>query len=218
MLATRAADDLVCLAFVNTVGGQDELIFDGQSFVFNENGECVGAGPEPFEEDLLVVDLDLDEVFRARLHDSRRRKEKLRSHRGPVDAASRSPRCPTPRAARSCRRARCRRPRAGGGDLPGPRARHARLRHEERLHATWCSGCPAASTRRWWPPSRATRWAPPTSPGSPCPRRFPRRHAPGRGAARPEPRHRVPAPARSRRCSRRTSGPSPSPSRDSRRT
>ena len=36
MLATRAADDQVCLAFVNTVGGQDELVFDGQSFVFNE--------------------------------------------------------------------------------------------------------------------------------------------------------------------------------------
>jgi NAD+ synthase (glutamine-hydrolysing) len=77
MLATRAADDLVCLAFVNCVGGQDELIFDGQSFVFNEKGECVGRA-RAFEEDLLVVDLDLDEVFRARLHDSRRRKEKLR--------------------------------------------------------------------------------------------------------------------------------------------
>ena len=78
MLATRAADDLVCVAFVNLVGGQDELVFDGQSFVFNERGECV-ARARAFEEDLLVVDLDLDEVFRARLHDSRRRKEKLRT-------------------------------------------------------------------------------------------------------------------------------------------
>jgi NAD+ synthase (glutamine-hydrolysing) len=78
MLATRAADDLVCLAFVNTVGGQDELIFDGQSFVFNEKGECVARG-KAFEEDFVVADLDLDEVFRARLHDSRRRKEKLRA-------------------------------------------------------------------------------------------------------------------------------------------
>ena len=58
------------------VGGQDELVFDGQSFVFNEQGECVGRG-RTFEEDLLVADLDLDDVFRARLHDSRRRKEKL---------------------------------------------------------------------------------------------------------------------------------------------
>jgi NAD+ synthase (glutamine-hydrolysing) len=78
MLATRAADDLVCLAFVNMVGGQDELIFDGQSFVFNERGERI-ARARAFEEDLVVTDLDLDEVFRARLHDSRRRKEKLRT-------------------------------------------------------------------------------------------------------------------------------------------
>ena len=78
MLATRAADDLVCLCFVNTVGGQDELVFDGQSLVFNEKGERIARG-KAFEEDLLVADLDLDEVFRARLHDSRRRKEKLRN-------------------------------------------------------------------------------------------------------------------------------------------
>ena len=78
MVATRAADDLVCLAFVNTVGGQDELVFDGQSLIFNEKGERIARG-RAFEEDLLVADLDLDEVFRARLHDSRRRKERLRS-------------------------------------------------------------------------------------------------------------------------------------------
>jgi len=78
MLATRAADDLVCLAFVNTVGGQDELVFDGQSFIFNEKGERIARG-RAFEEDLVVADLDLDNVFRARLHDSRRRKEKQRS-------------------------------------------------------------------------------------------------------------------------------------------
>src|SRR3984893_15059625 len=82
MLATRAAADLVCLPFVNTVGGQDELIFDGQSLMFNEKGECVARG-KAFEEDFVVADLDLDEVFRARLHDSRRRKEKLRATEAP---------------------------------------------------------------------------------------------------------------------------------------
>ena len=76
MLATRAVDDLVCLAFVNMVGGQDELVFDGQSFIFNEKGECIARG-EAFEEDLVTADLDLDRVFHARLHDPRRRKEKL---------------------------------------------------------------------------------------------------------------------------------------------
>src|SRR6266700_1887568 len=81
MLATRASDDIVCLAFVNTVGGQDELVFDGHSFIFNEKGEVVARG-RAFEEDLVVADVDLDQVFRARLHDSRRRKEKLRSETG----------------------------------------------------------------------------------------------------------------------------------------
>jgi len=60
------------------VGGQDELVFDGQSFIFDERGERVARG-RAFEEDLVVADLELDNVFRARLHDSRRRKEKLRS-------------------------------------------------------------------------------------------------------------------------------------------
>ena len=78
MVATRAADDLVCLAFVNLVGGQDELVFDGASLIVNERGELVARGRQ-FEEDFVVADLDLEAVFRARLHDSRRRKEKLRA-------------------------------------------------------------------------------------------------------------------------------------------
>jgi NAD+ synthase (glutamine-hydrolysing) len=77
MLATRAADDLVCVAFVNLVGGQDELVFDGQSLVFDERGQRVALG-HAFEEDLVVADLDLDAVFRARLHDPRRRQERSR--------------------------------------------------------------------------------------------------------------------------------------------
>jgi NAD+ synthase (glutamine-hydrolysing) len=76
LVSTRAVDDLVCVAYVNMVGGQDELVFDGASLVVNEHGECLARGPM-FEEDLVVADLDLDAVFRARLHDSRRRKEKL---------------------------------------------------------------------------------------------------------------------------------------------
>src|SRR5262249_40871969 len=76
MVATRAADDLVYLAFVNTVGGQDELVFDGASLIVDERGEVVARGRQ-FREDLVCADLDLDAVFRARLRDSRRRKEKL---------------------------------------------------------------------------------------------------------------------------------------------
>ena len=75
MLATRAADTGSIVAYVNLVGGQDELIFDGSSVVFDDQGELI-ARARAFEEDLLIVDLDVDEVFRTRLHDPRRRKER----------------------------------------------------------------------------------------------------------------------------------------------
>src|SRR5713101_3503710 len=94
MVATRAADDIVCLAYVNMVGGQDELVFDGGSLIVNELGECVARGRQ-FEEDLVVADLDLDAAFRARLRDSRRRKEKLAAHE-PVTRVSLAPMTPAP--------------------------------------------------------------------------------------------------------------------------
>src|SRR5688572_3954638 len=72
MLATRAADNVACVAFVNQVGGQDELVFDGSSVVLDEHGDVV-ARARAFEEDLIVADLDLESVFRARLRDPRRR-------------------------------------------------------------------------------------------------------------------------------------------------
>jgi NAD+ synthase (glutamine-hydrolysing) len=75
MLSTRAADSGAIVAYVNLVGGQDELIFDGSSVVFDEQGELLGRA-KAFEEDLLVIDLSIDEVFRTRLHDPRRRKER----------------------------------------------------------------------------------------------------------------------------------------------
>jgi NAD+ synthase (glutamine-hydrolysing) len=76
MLATRAADNVVCMAFCNLVGGQDELVFDGGSVVVNELGEVIARGKQ-FQEDLIVADLDLAAVFRQRLHDPRRRKERI---------------------------------------------------------------------------------------------------------------------------------------------
>jgi NAD+ synthase (glutamine-hydrolysing) len=82
MVATRAADDLVCLAFVNMVGGQDELVFDGASVIVNERGEVVARGRQ-FREELVTADLDLDAVFRARLQDSRRRKESREQESAP---------------------------------------------------------------------------------------------------------------------------------------
>ncbi|MDQ7030593.1 MAG: NAD+ synthase [Ardenticatenia bacterium] len=74
MLATRAADNVAVVAYCNLVGGQDELVFDGHSLVFGPRGELVARAPA-FEEALILVDVDLEEVFRARLHDPRRRKD-----------------------------------------------------------------------------------------------------------------------------------------------
>ncbi len=83
MLATRAADNVAMVAFCNLVGGQDELVFDGNSVIFDERGELVVRGKQ-FEEDLIVADLDVGSVFRQRLHDPRRRKEKLAADVGRV--------------------------------------------------------------------------------------------------------------------------------------
>ncbi len=75
MLATRAMDNLVAVAYVNLIGGQDELVFDGNSLVVDETGRTVARG-RAFEEDLVIADVDADAVFRARLHDTRRRLER----------------------------------------------------------------------------------------------------------------------------------------------
>jgi len=72
MVSTRASDNAVFIAYANMVGGQDELIFDGHSMIFNPRGEVIARGKQ-FEEDLIVADIDLRQVELARLHDPRRR-------------------------------------------------------------------------------------------------------------------------------------------------
>ncbi len=74
MIATRAADNELIVAYLNLVGGQDELVFDGSSLVCDPSGEAIARGPA-FEEALVVVDLDVESVFRSRLRDPRPRKE-----------------------------------------------------------------------------------------------------------------------------------------------
>ncbi len=92
MLATRAADNTVIVVYDNMVGGQDELVFDGGSMIFDEQGALIARSPE-FVEDLLIVDLDTASVFRTRLHDPRRRQERLQSTDGyvPVIVVSEAP-------------------------------------------------------------------------------------------------------------------------------
>ena len=72
MLAVRARDNTCWIAFVNAVGGQDELVFDGHSLVLDQDGEIVARAPA-FEEALLVVDIDPSTAVGRRLTDARRR-------------------------------------------------------------------------------------------------------------------------------------------------
>ena len=61
MLSRRAAANGVFVAYLNAVGGQDELVFDGQSLVVDPKGMVVARAPQ-FEEALMLVDVDADEI------------------------------------------------------------------------------------------------------------------------------------------------------------
>src|SRR3989337_274572 len=53
------------IAYVNLVGGQDELVFDGMSLVVDHLGTVVARGPQ-FQEGLVYCDVDLEAVQQAR--------------------------------------------------------------------------------------------------------------------------------------------------------
>jgi NAD+ synthase (glutamine-hydrolysing) len=55
LIATRARENSVAFAYVNMVGGQDELVFDGQSCAMDAAGRLLARAPQ-FAEDLLVYD------------------------------------------------------------------------------------------------------------------------------------------------------------------
>ncbi len=66
MLGTRAADTAAYVAYCNIVGGQDELVFDGQSTVFDPSGATV-ARAKQFREDMLIADIDVEALRQFRL-------------------------------------------------------------------------------------------------------------------------------------------------------
>lgn len=61
MLSRRAQENGVCIAYVNMVGGQDELVFDGGSLMMDSKGSLLARAAR-FKEDLFMVDLS-DEVL-----------------------------------------------------------------------------------------------------------------------------------------------------------
>ncbi len=75
MLATRANDNVAAVAFCNAVGGQDELVFDGSSAVFDSRGTLLARGCQ-FREELVLADISIEDILRQRLLDPRRRKVK----------------------------------------------------------------------------------------------------------------------------------------------
>ena len=61
-VVSKVARLLKCpVVYVNQVGGNDDLVFDGRSFVVDSQGQCIGTAP-PFVEDLVIVDVNCPSV------------------------------------------------------------------------------------------------------------------------------------------------------------
>ena len=80
MLVQRAVDYLAAVVFVNTVGGQDELVFDGHSLAIDQDGDVIARAPQ-FEEALTLCTIDPRAISAARLRDTRHRVNVRRQRR-----------------------------------------------------------------------------------------------------------------------------------------
>ncbi len=88
MLSARSRETGTAICYVNLVGGQDELVFDGESVAFSQEGKLLARASQ-FEESLLLVDVDVDEVSAARAG----RRSRIRGgsvKRGAVESAVRT--------------------------------------------------------------------------------------------------------------------------------
>ena len=65
MLRARAKDHGLFVAYVNQVGGQDELVFDGSSVILDPNGQTICRAPQ-FEEDIVLCDIDVKNLRQLR--------------------------------------------------------------------------------------------------------------------------------------------------------
>jgi NAD+ synthase (glutamine-hydrolysing) len=75
LLREKAAKNGVPIFYVNLVGGQDELVFDGQSMAMDKTGDLIALGKQ-FEEDFVITDIDLEkgvaQKVEAPVHDRTR--------------------------------------------------------------------------------------------------------------------------------------------------
>ena len=74
MLQTRSYDLGVYIAYLNMVGGQDETVFDGRSVVVSPEGKILCTG-KAFEEDMILITLDMEDVARTRMREPKIRWE-----------------------------------------------------------------------------------------------------------------------------------------------
>tara|TARA_Y100000588_G_scaffold394404_1_gene514698 strand:- start:194 stop:1903 length:1710 start_codon:yes stop_codon:yes gene_type:complete len=70
MISTRAVHDAVSVVYVNQVGGQDELLFDGNSFVVDTAGLTIARGAS-MTPDLLVADISVEETVQRQMQESK---------------------------------------------------------------------------------------------------------------------------------------------------
>ena len=87
VVKTRAKENHVPIVYANLVGGQDELVFDGQSLVVDEKG-TITARAEAFKEDLLVVDIT---IRSQKLEDRRQNVIKLKTQNSKLKTKERPP-------------------------------------------------------------------------------------------------------------------------------
>ena len=171
LVARRAAEAGATVAYVNMVGGQDELVFDGDSMIVAADGELLARAPQ-FAEHLLVHDLTCrpaDPTPPDRRRRSARRGCGSRT-RVAVDAARRRP---APAALGGVAAPAHRRGRGLAGAGAGP----ARLRPQERLPVGGARASPAASTRRWSPRSPCDALGPDQVVGVSMPSRHSSQHS-----------------------------------------
>src|SRR3954468_4737195 len=81
MLVQRALDNEAIVLFCNTVGGQDELVFDGHTLAIGPTGEILARAPQ-FEEALITCTVDPGEAAATRLRDARHRAAVRRDREG----------------------------------------------------------------------------------------------------------------------------------------
>jgi NAD+ synthase (glutamine-hydrolysing) len=68
LLKNNAVNNRSIICYVNLIGGQDELVFDGNSLIVNEQGEILIRGKQ-FEEDLILIDIDVTNLQQVRSDD-----------------------------------------------------------------------------------------------------------------------------------------------------